>query len=155
MPTNPRKDPSALAKAKGNKAKASKAKLADREAHEVYAAGGEIRPPDGMEGAALKMFEEEAAYMVRVNKALGKDFYGSNDAASLQVMVEAHFRYLHYAELEQSTRNPEKLNLFNRLKNKEAQTEKAYRQALKLDPASRVDFGAAAEVSSDGKGFNV
>lgn len=155
LPTNPRKDPSALASAKGNKGKLSKAELAERESREIYAAEGEIRAPAGMKGEPLEMFESEAAYMMRVNEAMGKAFYGANDAAPLEIMVEAHFRYLHYARLERDARNPDRIRLYNQLKNKEAQTEKAYRQALKLDPASRVDFGAAAEVSSDGKGFNV
>lgn len=155
MSTNPRKDPSALAQAKGNKGKLSKAELDERESHELYVAGGDISPPKGMDGPSLEMFKSEAAYMMRVNEAMEKDFYGSNDAAPLQVMVEAHFRYLHYAGLEKGTRSPEKLRLFNQLKNKEAQTEKSYRQALKLDPASRVDFGEAAQEGVDGKDYNV
>lgn len=155
MGVNPRKEPSALTRAKGNRRKLSKDDLAERESREVYAAGGPILPPAGMKGPALEMFEREAAYMMRVNEEMGKGFYGSTDAAPLQVMVEAHFRYLYYAKREAEGGSPEKLKAFNQMKNKEAQTEKAYRQALKLDPASRVDFGAAAQEAADGKGYNL
>lgn len=154
MPTNPRKDPTALADLKGRR-RLSKDERAERASREIYVAGGAVEPPPDMEGEALAMFVLEADYMRRVNEACGKGFYGENDAAPLRIMCEAHARYLYYAERERRARGSDNMKVFNQLKNKEAQTEKAYRQALKLDPASRVDFGAAAEVPDGEKGFNV
>ena len=144
------RDPTALKalKGKSHMTKDEIAKIAD----EIYVAEGDIEPPDYLTDKRMqKLFNKHADYMRRVNKAAGVAIYGDTDIEALSVMVMSHFRYLQYQELEKKTKEITDRARYNQMKNKEAATHERFMKLLKLDPASRVDFGGADGGGADGE----
>lgn len=142
------RDPTALKvlKGKSHMTKEEKSKIAD----EIYVSEGEIEAPDYLSDKRMqKLFNKHADYMRRVNKAAGVAIYGDTDIEALSVMVMSHFRYLQYQELERKTKEIADRARYNQMKNKEAATHERFLKLLKLDPASRVDFGSADGGSDD------
>lgn len=142
------RDPTALKvlKGKSHMTKEEKSKIAD----EIYVSEGEIETPDYLSDRRMQtLFEKYASYMKRVNNAAGVAIYGDTDIESLSVMVMSHFRYLQYQELERKTKEIADRARYNQMKNKEAATHERFLKLLKLDPASRVDFGSADGGSDD------
>lgn len=143
------RDPTALKvlKGKSHLTKDEAAKADD----EIYVSDGDISPPEYMTDKRMqRMFEKEASYMQRVNDAAGVAIYGDTDVEALAVMVFSHFRYLNYLNKENKATDIGDKAKYNAMKNREAQTHEKYLRLLKLDPASRVDFGASGD-DADGE----
>jgi len=138
------RDPTALKKLRG-KSHMTKDEMAAQDS-EIYASSGEIVPPAHLQDPdMLAMFNKEAAYMERVNKAAGVAIYGDTDIEALVTLVLSHFRYLEYKDEEEIARNLDAKQKYNNMKNKEAAVHERYLRLLKLDPSSRVDFGGSQD----------
>lgn len=146
------RDPTALKVAKG-RSHMTKDEIDERMEREVYAAYGEIEPPDWLNGAALRHFRKNADYMERLNGLAGSNVYGSIDSEALALMSVSFQRSKEYLLEEESAKRVNDHDAMAAAQKKRLAEDKSYREfmkLLKLDPGNRVDVKGRSGGDDDG-----
>ena len=145
------REPMALKIAKGKKhlTKDEKTEIED----EVYAAEGDIVPPDWLKGKALEHFEKQADYMRALNAKAGRNVYGDLDSESLTLMSVSYQKSNEYLIEEQKAKKRGDAKGQMAAHRKRLAEDRSYREfmkLLKLDPGSRVNVnGRGGEGDED------
>ena len=135
------REPMALKIAKGKK-HLSKEEMTEIE-DEVYAAEGDIVPPEWLNGMALQHFEKQARYMRALNEKAGRNVYGDLDSEALTLMSVSFQKSNEYLLEEQKAKKRGDAKAQTEAHKKRLAEDRSYREfmkLLKLDPGSRVDI---------------